>query len=162
MMGGRKLKHRTGTLLLILTVSGVMSGLGAPADGEGGAPLKLAGDGGKRGVGAKLAEESLLHRRHDTGNSPVVFAGWRTDRKVTCNGKVSAPGSRNGESLVRSASGSGNGFYSGDGSSTTSPLPSIAKESPVAQAQLHARVAALWVEIRVNGTPFHRGFLPKA
>jgi hypothetical protein len=52
MMGGRKLKHRIGTLLLILTVSGVTSGLGAPAGGEGGAraqhggaPLKLAGDG---------------------------------------------------------------------------------------------------------------------
>jgi hypothetical protein len=37
MMGGRKLKHQTGTLLLILTVSRVTSGLGAPADGEGGA-----------------------------------------------------------------------------------------------------------------------------
>jgi hypothetical protein len=36
MMDGCKLKHRTGTLLLILTVSGVMSGLGAPAGGEGG------------------------------------------------------------------------------------------------------------------------------
>jgi hypothetical protein len=52
MMGGRKLKHRTGTLLLFLTVSGVMSGLGAPTSGEGGAraqhggaPLKLADDG---------------------------------------------------------------------------------------------------------------------
>jgi hypothetical protein len=52
MMGDRKLKHRTGTLLLILIVNGVMSGLGAPAGGEGGtraqhdgAPLKLAGDG---------------------------------------------------------------------------------------------------------------------
>jgi hypothetical protein len=52
MMGGRKLKHRTGTLLLILTVSGVTSGLGALAGGEGGAraphdgaQLKLAGDG---------------------------------------------------------------------------------------------------------------------
>jgi hypothetical protein len=51
MIGSCKLKHRTGTLLLILTVSGVMSGLGAPAGGEGGAraqhgdaPLKLAGD----------------------------------------------------------------------------------------------------------------------
>jgi hypothetical protein len=37
MMGGCKLKHQTSTLLLILTVSGVMSGLGAPAGGEGGA-----------------------------------------------------------------------------------------------------------------------------
>jgi hypothetical protein len=36
MMGGRKSKHRTGTLLLILTISGVTSGLGAPASGEGG------------------------------------------------------------------------------------------------------------------------------
>jgi hypothetical protein len=52
MMGGRKLKHRTGTLLLILTISGVMSGLDAPPGGEGGAqaqhggaPLKLTGDG---------------------------------------------------------------------------------------------------------------------
>jgi hypothetical protein len=50
-MGGHKLKHRTSTLLLILTVSGVTSGLGAPAGGEGdaraqhdGAPLKLTGD----------------------------------------------------------------------------------------------------------------------
>jgi hypothetical protein len=49
MMGGRKLKHRTGMLLLILTVTRVMSGLGASANGEGsaraqhdGAPLKLA------------------------------------------------------------------------------------------------------------------------
>jgi hypothetical protein len=52
MMGDGKLKHRTGTLLLILTVNRVTTGLGAPADGEGGvraehggAPLKLAGDG---------------------------------------------------------------------------------------------------------------------
>jgi hypothetical protein len=52
MMGGRKLKHRTGMVILILTVSGMMSGLGAPVGGEGdtraqhgGAPLKLAGDG---------------------------------------------------------------------------------------------------------------------
>jgi hypothetical protein len=52
MMGGCKLKHRTGTLLLILSVSGVTSGLGASVGGEGGAraqhggaPLKLAGDG---------------------------------------------------------------------------------------------------------------------
>jgi hypothetical protein len=52
MMGGLKLKHQTGTLLLILTVSGVTSGLGAPVGDEGGAraqhdgaPLKLAGDG---------------------------------------------------------------------------------------------------------------------
>jgi hypothetical protein len=37
MMGGDKLKYQTGTLLLILTVSRVMSVLGAPADGEGGA-----------------------------------------------------------------------------------------------------------------------------
>jgi hypothetical protein len=37
MMGGCKLKHRTDTLLLILTVSGVMSGLGALAGGEGSA-----------------------------------------------------------------------------------------------------------------------------
>jgi hypothetical protein len=51
-MGGHKLKHQTGTLLLILTVSGVMSGLGAPVGGEGSAraqhgdaPLKLASDG---------------------------------------------------------------------------------------------------------------------
>jgi hypothetical protein len=167
-MGGHKLKHRTGTLLLILTISGVMSGLGAPADGEGGAraqhdgaPLKLASHGWKRRVGAKHAEESLLRRRHDIGNSPVEFAGWRPDWKVTCNGRVSAPGSHNGESLVRWAFGSENGFCSGGGSSTTSPLPSIAKESPVTRAQLCGRVAALWVEIRVNGTPFYRGFLPK-
>jgi hypothetical protein len=52
MMGGCKLKHRTSTLLLILTVSGVTSSLGAPTGGEGGAraqhggaPLKLTGDG---------------------------------------------------------------------------------------------------------------------
>jgi hypothetical protein len=52
LMVGHKLKHRTGTLLLILTVSGVTSGLGAPVGGEGGArvqhggaPLKLTGDG---------------------------------------------------------------------------------------------------------------------
>jgi hypothetical protein len=37
MMGGCKWKHQTGTLLLILTVIGVTSGLGAPASGEGGA-----------------------------------------------------------------------------------------------------------------------------
>jgi hypothetical protein len=102
MMGGCKLKHQTGMLLLILTVSGVMSGLGAPTGGEGGAraqhgsaPLKLAGDG------SKLAEESLLRGWHDSGNSPVVFAGRRADRKVTHDGRVSAPSSRNGESLVR-------------------------------------------------------------
>jgi hypothetical protein len=57
--------------------------------------------------------------------------------------------------------GSGNGFCSGGGSSTISLLPSIAKESLVTQSQLCARVAALRVEIRVNGTPFYRGFLPK-
>jgi hypothetical protein len=51
-MGGHELKHRTGMLLLILTVSRVVSGLGAPVGGKGsaraqhiGAPLKLAGDG---------------------------------------------------------------------------------------------------------------------
>jgi hypothetical protein len=51
-MGGHKLKRQTGALLLILTVSGVISSLGAPASSEGGAraqhgsaPLKLAGDG---------------------------------------------------------------------------------------------------------------------
>jgi hypothetical protein len=37
MMGGCKLKHRTGMLLLILTVNGATSDLGAPAGGEGGA-----------------------------------------------------------------------------------------------------------------------------
>jgi hypothetical protein len=107
MMGDRKLKLWTGTLLLILTVSGMTSGFGAPAGGEGGAraqhnggPLKLVGDGWKRGVGAKLTEESLLWRRHDTGNSPVVFTGWWADRKVACDGRVSVPGSRHGESLV--------------------------------------------------------------
>jgi hypothetical protein len=110
-----------------------MSGLGAPAGSEGGAwaqhgsaPLKLTGDGWKRGVGAKLAEESLLRGRHDTGNSLVVFAGRRADRKVTRDGRVSAPGSRNGESFLQWASGSGNGFGNGGGSSTTSLLPSIA------------------------------------
>jgi hypothetical protein len=51
-MGSHKLKHRTGTHLLILTISGVTSGLGAPAGGKGaaraqhgGAPLKLTDDG---------------------------------------------------------------------------------------------------------------------
>jgi hypothetical protein len=51
-MGGHKLKRQTGALLLILTVSGVTSSLGAPAGSEGGAraqhdsaTLKLAGDG---------------------------------------------------------------------------------------------------------------------
>jgi hypothetical protein len=67
----------------------------------------------------------------------------------------------NSTSRVPSFSGSRNGFDSGGGSSTTSPLPSIAKELLVSQAQLRARVAALQVEIRVNGTPFYRGFLPK-
>jgi hypothetical protein len=114
MMGGHELKHQIDTLLLILTVSGVTSGLGAPAGGKGGAwaqhggaPLMLAGDGWKKDFMAKLIEESLLWRWHDRENSPVEFAGWWGGRRAAGNKRVSAPGSHDGKILVRWASGSG-------------------------------------------------------